>query len=209
MELRRGVLLVVLLWLAVSCQRPGPQLPADPGLAQDDLGIGLALGTSLTTAREVATSLRSKVELHVLTREELNQQSPFESQTGAQDVVLALYTASSEEEAPAPGPLATGTVDEVRCYLAADAAHSVVKLLGRPAATLTPELATSVFGQPRITVTSPDGQLHCYFYFPYQAESQGTKRSSWIVKLILSFTPLGRCYACALSLADESASGTE
>jgi hypothetical protein len=174
--------------LLAAC--PGkPKLPADPGLAADDLGTGVALGMELGAAEAAAAQTREGLACLVLTRDALATAAPYAERPEGKDLVLVLH-------APHLPVLGGGAeqdvVDEMRCYLA-PAEQSRVTLLGNSAAALTPESAEALLGKPVNRTVDSDGKTHLAWYF-----EQGAKAPR--LKLITSHNVDGHCFALALSV---------
>jgi hypothetical protein len=199
-----GLLSLLLLALVQACtQDAAAGLPDDPGLMTDDLGLGLTLGLDESAARSRAGELRSKVEVQVTTREELNRQSPYTQTSPGQALIIALYPSTEDEDPATSGPGGSGCIDEFRCYLP-ESGETPIRLLGRPAMNLSPDSVRSAFGTPYDETNSPDGKLHLTYYYRFSADNseRPADTANWAVKLVISFTPLGRCCAFALSTSE-------
>jgi len=170
--------------------------PPDPGLGSEDLGIGISLGLEPAAAKEAAPGAGKKAELWVLTPEELNKRNPYANRTEGQDLVVALYLPYITPGSTPDDPVGSGRIKELRCYLA-QPAKSKLTLLGKPAATLSQEDLTTLFGPPLETNISPDGDTHLsYRYSPSRTSSLGPN----VIKLVVSFHGDGSCYAFSISL---------
>jgi hypothetical protein len=187
----------VALSLLVSCPAKG-KLPEDPGLASDGLGIGLRLGMTAEEARSAADEAQGKTEIWVITREELNQRSPYAERPQDKDLLVALYTPFPLEAPSREDATAYDRIAEIRCYLA-DPRLSHVTLLRSPVAKLTPEGAVELLGTPAGELVDSDGSTHLSFEFalPLGASENGHWKS---VQLTTSHGPEDTCFALKMVL---------
>jgi hypothetical protein len=185
--------LILLALICCGCPQR-PKLPLDPGLAGEDLGLGLKLGISVDAAREIAQRQREQCEIVVLSREELNGRAPYDSQDNPQDRVLAIYLEPAEAAEGQPsGVNQPAVLSELRCYLA-DPANSVVTLGGMPAAKLTEEQLSAKYGPPVQRTATGDAEVHLTYYFELEDQPEQ------MIELVASFNAGGTCFALSLAL---------
>ena len=182
--------LIMLILLAGCPSRP--RLPDDPGLTNEDFGLGITLGMPAETAATAAEDATG-CEVSVVSREELNKHAPYDSTENVHDRVLVIHTEGLgfAENTNAAGEV--DAVDDIRCYLA-DPGESVVKLGGTEAALLTEDHAVERYGQPVQRTETGDSETHLTYYF---AIDQQPKQ---MIELVLSFHHGGYCFALAASL---------
>lgn len=182
--LLRLCLAAALLAAQLGCERQAA-LPKDPGLAQDPLGVAISLGQDSAGATTAANSSAGRVA--VMSREELLNHNPYSEHDTTQDLILAVTVSAG---------IGPESVKELRAYLA-DAEHSKLKLLGRPAAQLTAESAVTEFGEPARRSSDSDGAVHVEWAFAAPDRKQGP------IQLTISFAPTGECFALAIRQSEK------
>jgi hypothetical protein len=182
-------------WLAVllaalsvcpGCPR-APKLPPDPGLLTEDFGLDLTLGMDIETAKQAAGKHKD-CEVKVVTREEMNQQEPYDTEQNPQDLILVICSEPFTSEGSAPAAAGTETVSDIRCYLG-EADKSVVTIGGELAAQLTEATAIERYGEPEQRTATGDAEVHLLYYYEVPGEP-GT-----MLQLVLSFNEGSRCFA--------------
>ncbi|MBN2080580.1 hypothetical protein JW859_00080 [bacterium] len=189
-----AVVLIVLAALAVLGGCDKSRYPADPGLAGDALGLGLALDMDERQARDVASEA-ANFKIEILSRDELNERNPYAEHDPGRDLVIGIYTPFDAAAGLADGP-AYNHLAELRCYLA-DPADSKLKLLGQPAATMAPADVMDLCGEPLETVTGNDGVIHLTYRFELPKDHPAAEWAA--LELVTSHTSAG-CHALAISL---------
>jgi hypothetical protein len=198
------IIFAITLSLALVALTACPQRdkhPADPGMQNDDLGIGISLGMDVSAARDKSPA---GVTVWVITKEELGQRNPYaESSSG--DVVIALYTAAPADVAAfAPG-ISYNTVTELRCYLGPPD-NTRIKLQGKLAFELTPEKVTAMLGEPAGRTTDSNGATHLVYRFAPPDDAGASGASGYGAELVSSHGADGACFALSLKLKDPGAS---
>ena len=193
--MRTGLLILFVCVLAglASCNRV--KLPADPGLAVDDLGIGISLGMPVPDAQQAS---HSQAKYWVITRDELVTKTPYKDKPEGRDLIIALYTDYPPGTAGKELKFDFGVVTEIRCYLGSTQ-DSPVMLLGQPAAGLTPEGIEYVLGPPLESITGSDGNTHLTYHFAKQDE-EGKTDPKRMIRLTTSHSGGGNCFALLVSL---------
>lgn len=195
-----GLLLLLSLLLSGCDTTSRLQLDADPGLLQDDLGIGIKLGQPASEARKLSEAGKSATVIEVLTQEELNQRNPYAEHDPQQDLILAVYEADPGDGSQSSSCLNYDSICRISSYLA-NPVKSQLTLLGKPVARLNAMQAEELLGEPYERRPANDGQMHLYYYYALPTDNQELHEPrKWALNLVLSFTPDGACYAIALSI---------
>lgn len=177
------------LLAGACCIACASKYPDDPGLAHDDLGIGISLGMSAESAAS------GQAEVWVITREELNTRSPYTERPPEKDLVVALYYDFVPAASRSSG-ITAGEINELRCYLATPA-DSRLKLLGAQAAAMTPEEVVRLCGEPLERTLDIDGTTHLRFLFKPQDDKLARQGD---LELVTSHDQAGNCFAFSLAL---------
>jgi hypothetical protein len=191
------LLTLLLAWTTASCSA---KLPPDPGLATEDLGIGIRLGMEPADAKSTAELAPDKVEVWVITREELNTRNPYADRPAGQDLVVALYVLPGTMGYAPDDPVAAGKISELRCYLT-DPADSQLTLLGQPAASLGKNDVIALCGPSEETAPSSDGNTHLRYEFQPDDSAQLGKNS---LEFVASLNPADNCFAFSIALEPRS-----
>ena len=167
------------------------QLPDDPGISGEDFGLGLSIGMSAAEAEEQAASLTDRCTVEVVSRDDLIQREPYDTNDNTDDRVLVIYQDYSIADA-ADQDAGSNVVIEIRCYLA-DPDNSVVTLAGQHAAKLTEKESEQFFAQPVQRTATGDNEVHLTYYFAIEDHPRE------MLELVLSFHNGGYCFALALA----------
>ena len=158
----------------------GENLPPDPGLAADPLGLNISIGNGESAARSAA-SVVSGEDVQVMSPEELLTHNPYAERVVGKDLVVVVIVETGAK-------LGARNVGELRAYLAG-AEQSHLNLLGRKAASLSTEDAMKLLGKPLSASTGSDGISHLEWRF------DGGGRKSPPLGAVLSFGQSGTCFA--------------
>jgi hypothetical protein len=188
---------VLLAWTAASC---AAKLPPDPGLATEDLGIGIRLGMEPADAKSAAELAPDKVEVWVITREELNTRNPYADRPADRDLVVALYVLPGTMGYTSDDPVAAGKISELRCYLT-DPADSQLTLLGHAAAALGQNDVIELCGPSEETAPSSDGNTHLRYEFQ---PDDSALLGKYNLDFVASLNPADNCFAFAIALEPRS-----
>ena len=184
---------LLLCVVLAGCNRN--RLPEDPGLAVDDLGVGIRLGMSFDEAKGKSNA---EAEFWVITRDELVKRSPYTEKPEGRDLVVALYTEYPPGTTGMDMAADFGVISEIRCYLG-KTTDSPVTFLGYPAAGMTPEGMREVLGEPEESVVASDGNTHLTYRFA-RIDEEGKKDPKRVVRLTTSHNARGNCFALLVAL---------
>jgi hypothetical protein len=190
-----GLIISQLIWTATSCSTG---LPPDPGLATDDLGIGIQLG--MEPADVKAAPVPDNVEVWTITRAELNTRNPYEERPAGKDLVVALYVPAGTAGYAPDDPIAAGKISDLRCYLTAPA-DSRLTLLGQSASVLTKDRIIALCGTPEQITPSSDGNTHLRYVFQPERSAQ---LGDYNIELVSSFNLADNCFAFSIALKPRS-----
>jgi len=184
--------MALLICLVAGCKPDANAgLPRDPGLQQEDFGLGIGLGLSREEALKRAADYPGTAEVLVLSREELNALESGPAANLRTDRVILLCDPQADSPAqPEPG-LAVG---EIRAYLPGQQA-SVLVLLEQPVVKLNPAAATKLLGPPWRSSTDAEGNEHKIWQFAGAVDNKDQ------LQFTMSFRASGEAFALALKLS--------